>query len=105
MAMGATTLSRPAASLLLLPLRLLSDERLAQLAGGGDAEAFAALYERYRTPLSRHCRSIVCDGGAARDALQSTMLQALRALQERTPTGRVRPWLYKIAHNESGPVV
>jgi RNA polymerase sigma factor (sigma-70 family) len=103
--MGAITVSRPSAQLRLVPLQLLSDERLAQLAGGGDADAFATLYERYRVPLSRYCRSIVHDGEDARDALQSTMAAALDAIQTRVPSGRVRPWLYRIAHNESVSVL
>ena len=45
--------------------------------GGGDAAAFAALYERHHQPLYRYCRSIVGDPDDAADALQSTMTRAL----------------------------
>jgi RNA polymerase sigma factor (sigma-70 family) len=84
-----------------LPLRTLSDERLAELASTGHSDAFGTLYERYRDALSRYCRSIVRDTDDAGDALQNTMLAVLRALQGRGPSGPVRPWLYRIAHNES----
>src|ERR1700752_2284806 len=89
----------------LLPLRALSDERLAALVEGGPAVGFAPLSERYREPLAGYCRSIVRDPEDARDALQATMLSALRAMQSKAPNGRVRPWLYKIAHNESITVI
>lgn len=67
----------------------------------GDEESFAILYERYREPLSRYCRSIVRDSEDARDAQQSAMMAALRALRSRPLDGRVKPWLYRIAHNEA----
>ncbi|HWF33938.1 MAG TPA: RNA polymerase sigma factor [Solirubrobacteraceae bacterium] len=84
-----------------MPLRTLSDERLAELASAGHSDAFGTLYERYRDALSKYCRSIVRDAEDAGDALQNTMLSVLRALQGRGPSGPVRPWLYRIAHNES----
>jgi RNA polymerase sigma factor (sigma-70 family) len=98
---GATTLSRPLVTPRGRALGPLSDERLAERVSGGDDESFAELYERYREPLSRYCRSIVRDGEDARDAQQNTMLAALRALRARPLSGRLKPWLYRIAHNES----
>ncbi len=104
--MGATTLARPVAFPRILPRRTLSDERLARLvAEQCDDEAFAILYERYREPLSRYCRSIVRDPEDARDAQQNAMIAALRALRTRPLEGRVKPWLYRIAHNESVTVL
>jgi RNA polymerase sigma factor (sigma-70 family) len=99
--MGAIAASKPVLPLRVLPLRTLSDERLAELASTGHSDAFGTLYERYRDALSRYCRSIVRDTEDAGDALQNTMLSVLRSLQGRGPTGPVRPWLYRIAHNES----
>jgi RNA polymerase sigma factor (sigma-70 family) len=99
--MGAIAASKPVLPLRVLPLRTLSDERLAELASTGHSDAFGTLYERYRDALSRYCRSIVRDTEDAGDALQNTMLSVLRALQGRGPAGPVRPWLYRIAHNES----
>ena len=99
--MGAIAASNPIRPIRVLPLRTLSDERLAQLAQAGEDDAFSTLYERYRDALSRYCRSIVRDSEDAGDALQNTMISVLRALQGRGPSGPVRPWLYRIAHNES----
>ncbi|HEX4564653.1 MAG TPA: RNA polymerase sigma factor, partial [Solirubrobacteraceae bacterium] len=84
-----------------LMLRRASDERLARLAGKGDARAFAALYERHHQPLYRLCLSIVRVPDDARDALQSTFERAFAALRAREREIAVRPWLFRIAHNES----
>jgi RNA polymerase sigma factor (sigma-70 family) len=88
-----------------LPSRPLSDERLAALVHRGDDAAFETLYERYSEPLSRYCRSIVHHSEDASDAQQNTMVAALRALRARPLEGRVKPWLYRIAHNESVTVL
>ena len=82
-------------------LSRLGDEVLARLAGGGGERAFAALYERYHQPLYRYCRSILRDDADAQDALQSTFAAALSALQRGRRDAPLRPWLFRIAHNES----
>jgi RNA polymerase sigma factor (sigma-70 family) len=62
---------------------------------------FAALYERHHKALYRYCRSIVRHEEDAQDALQSTMTRAYAALQDRPHDFDLRPWLFRIAHNES----
>ncbi|HWX43904.1 MAG TPA: RNA polymerase sigma factor [Solirubrobacteraceae bacterium] len=86
-----------------LPLaeRLLSDERLAKLAGRGDARAFTTLYERHHQAIYRYCRSIVRNDHDAQDALQSAMARAYMALCASERDLAVRPWLFRIAHNEA----
>jgi RNA polymerase sigma factor (sigma-70 family) len=88
-----------------LPARLASDERLVRLASVGDRRAFAEIYERYHQKLYRYCRSILRNDEDARDALQNTMLKALGALPGEERTIELKPWLYRIAHNESMSVV
>ncbi len=85
------------------PLRLsrLSDDLLARYAARGSDRAFAALYERYYQPLYGYCRSIVRHDADAQDALQSTFTSALTALRRDGRNAPLRPWLYRIAHNES----
>jgi RNA polymerase sigma factor (sigma-70 family) len=85
------------------PVRLprLGDERLARLAARGSTRAFAAVYERYHQPLYRYCRSIVRDDADAQDAVQSTFAGALTALQRGQRSAPLRPWLFRIAHNEA----
>jgi len=80
---------------------LVSDERLARLASRGDERAFGTLFSRYRPDLERYCRSILRNGADAEDAAQNALVSALRALEAGTVPIRVKPWLYKIAHNEA----
>jgi RNA polymerase sigma factor (sigma-70 family) len=89
------------ASRLLLAGRLLSDERLAKLAGRGDAQAFTTLYERHHQAIYRYCRSIIRNDHDAQDALQSAMTRAYTALCASERDLAVRPWLFRIAHNEA----
>jgi RNA polymerase sigma factor (sigma-70 family) len=67
----------------------------------GDEEAFAELYQRHHQALYRYCRSILHHDEDARDALQSTMAKAFAALQHEERDFDLRPWLFRIAHNES----
>jgi RNA polymerase sigma factor (sigma-70 family) len=85
------------------PLRLprLGDERLARLVARGNSRAFAAVYDRYHQPLYRYCRSILRDDVDAQDALQSTFMRALAALKRDQRSAPLRPWLFRIAHNEA----
>jgi RNA polymerase sigma factor (sigma-70 family) len=86
-----------------LPLggRLLGDERLAKLASKGSESAFAALYERHHQAIYRYCRSILHNDQDAQDALQSAMMRAYAALRSQERELAVKPWLFRIAHNES----
>lgn len=81
--------------------RLLSDDRLARRAVGGDQRAFAAIFRRYHQPLYRFCLAIVGNPEDAQDALQNTMIKVLRSLPGEERKIELKPWLYRIAHNES----
>jgi RNA polymerase sigma factor (sigma-70 family) len=81
--------------------RLLSDERLTRRAVGGDERAFAAIFSRYYQSLYRFCLAIVGNPDDASEALQNTMIKVLRALPGEERKIELKPWLYRIAHNES----
>jgi len=81
--------------------RLLSDERLTRRAVGGDERAFAAIFRRYHQDLYRFCLAIVGNPHDAQEALQNTMAKVLRALPGEEREIELKPWLYRIAHNES----
>jgi len=83
------------------PLGLLPDERLARLAARGDQQAFATIYERHHQGLYRYCRSILANAEDAEDALHNVMNRVLRALPGEKREIALKPWLYRIAHNES----
>jgi RNA polymerase sigma factor (sigma-70 family) len=65
------------------------------------ARSIAAIYERYHQSLYRFCFSIVGNAEDAQDALQNAMLKAVRALPGEQREIQLKPWLYRIAHNES----
>jgi RNA polymerase sigma factor (sigma-70 family) len=83
-----------------LALRLRPGSVRAQEARG-DVAAFASAYERHHQALYRYCRSMLRDDEDARDALQSTMAKALAALRDEERDFELRPWLFRIAHNEA----
>jgi RNA polymerase sigma factor (sigma-70 family) len=91
----------PNAARALGPVHVSGDARLARLAAVGDQRAFAAIFERYHQPLYRYCRSIVGNDEDAQDALQNTMAKVLQALPGEEREVALKPWLYRIAHNEA----
>lgn len=96
--------SRTAASQV-RPVRLLSDNHLMRLAVDGNQRAFGAIYRRYHQELYRYCLAILRSPEDARDALQSTMVNALRSLPGEKRQISLKPWLYRVAHNESMTVL
>ncbi|HUR84407.1 MAG TPA: RNA polymerase sigma factor [Solirubrobacteraceae bacterium] len=86
-------------------LARLGDEALAGRAAAGNTAAFSALYERYHGPLLGYCRSILLNDEDANDAVQNALENALRSLARREPGRPLKPWLYRIAHNESINIV
>ncbi len=78
-----------------------SDERLAQRAAAGDSRAFAEIYGRYHQDLYRFCLTMVGNPHDAHDTLQNTMVKVLRSLPGEEREIHLKPWLYRIARNES----
>jgi RNA polymerase sigma factor (sigma-70 family) len=76
-------------------------DKLARDARGGDQRALAKIFSDYHQPLYRYCLAIVGDRQDAEDALQETMIKVLRSLPGEKREIALRPWLYRIAHNES----
>ena len=74
-------------------------------AADGDTAAFETIFERFHQELYRYCRALLSDPDEAQDALQNTMAAALRALPGEEREIALRPWLYRIAHNEAMTMV
>jgi RNA polymerase sigma factor (sigma-70 family) len=83
------------------PMRASSDRRLARRASKGDRRAIATIFERYRQELYGFCLGLLGEPQDAQDALQNTMVKVLRALPGEQREISLRPWLYRIAHNEA----
>jgi RNA polymerase sigma factor (sigma-70 family) len=79
-------------------LRTQSDERLVDLVRAGSEPAFEAIVTRYRRALLRYCARILPEE-RAEDAVQQTFVRAYDAMRESDAELRLRPWLYRIAHN------
>src|ERR671911_308706 len=90
------------------PLRLLGDDRLVRLAAAGNEHAFAAIYARHHQGLYRYCRSILGNDEEAQDALQNTMVSALRALPGEPVRERLRTLvsdLGQLSERQRGAIV
>jgi RNA polymerase sigma factor (sigma-70 family) len=101
----SATATPPSSSFRSGVLSRLGDEALARRAATGDEAAFTILYARYHGPLLGYCRSILLNDEDAHDATQNALENALRALPRREPGRPLRPWLYRIAHNEAINIV
>jgi RNA polymerase sigma factor (sigma-70 family) len=99
------TLGRSAPRAAAPALALLSDDRLARLAASGSTAAFSAIYKRHHQAIYRYCLSITGNEHDARDALQETWASALNALTGSEREIALRPWLFRIAHNEAVTVL
>ncbi|HEX6753401.1 MAG TPA: RNA polymerase sigma factor [Solirubrobacterales bacterium] len=72
-----------------------------QSAAKREEQAFATIFRRYHQQIYRFCLSMLGDREDARDALQNTMVKALQALPGERRHIELKPWLYRVAHNES----
>jgi len=63
--------------------------------------ALTRAYKRHHQAIYRYCLAIVGNPDDAQEALQNTMVKALRALEGERREIHLKPWLYRIAHNES----
>jgi RNA polymerase sigma factor (sigma-70 family) len=79
-------------------LRTQTDERLVDLVRAGSEPAFEAIVTRYRRAVLRYCTRILPEE-RAEDAVQQTFVRAYDAMRDSDAELRLRPWLYRIAHN------
>lgn len=79
---------------------LLADEDLMGLVEGGDAGAFAALYDRHSRSAYSLAYRMVGDRQTAEDLVQDAFLDMWRAARSyRAERGSVRTWILSIVHN------
>jgi RNA polymerase sigma-70 factor, ECF subfamily len=80
---------------------LLADEDLISLvAGKGNAEAFAALYDRHGSAAYSLSYRMMGEKQAAEDLMQDAFLKVWRNAESyRTERGSVRTWILSIVHN------
>ncbi len=79
---------------------LLADEDLISLSDGGDAEAFAGLYDRHGRAAYSLAYRMMGERQAAEDLVQDAFLNVWRAAGSyRAEKGSVRTWVLSIVHN------
>ncbi len=88
-----------------LPARWRRGEALRSTTARADPAALTELFRCHYQELYRYCRSIVHHDEDARDALQSALTKAWSALEREERDFEVRPWLFRIAHNEAVSVL
>lgn len=70
-----------------------------EAARGGDTDAFAVLYQRYKTEVWNMALFTLRDHHEAEDSLQETFLKAYRAVGQHRPGSSTRAWLLTICRN------
>jgi len=80
---------------------MLSDEELIKLANEGDAEAFEALYYRYRDWVYRLAQRFTNNQDQALDVLQETFIYLLNKLPNLELTARMTTFLYPVVKHIS----
>ncbi len=76
-----------------------SDEQLVAAWLGGDADAFAAVYDRYSGLIYAFALSRLRTRSEAADVAHDTFVRAADRLAQLRDPSRLRPWLYAIARN------
>jgi len=67
----------------------------------GNADAFAAVVERYQTPILRYLFRMTGDYELAKDLAQDTFFQAYKAITNTDSKLALKAWLYRIATNNA----
>jgi RNA polymerase sigma factor (sigma-70 family) len=82
-----------------LLFKRLSDENLGSRLASGEAAAFDELYRRYSHRLAAYGSHLLGDAASGEDVAQAAMLKAYAALRDGRLPDKMKPWLYRIAHN------
>jgi RNA polymerase sigma factor (sigma-70 family) len=77
-----------------------SDERLVDLVRAGSDPAFETIVERYRRALMRYVSRLL-PPERAEDVVQQSFVKAYEAIRRDEAEINLRPWLYRIAHNNT----
>jgi len=81
-----------------LDMKQNEQELIAQILDG-DEETYAALIDRYKEGLYRHCFRFTHDEDEAEDIAHEAFIEAFVHLDRYNPQFRFSTWLYKIATN------
>lgn len=82
-------------------LAVCDDQALISRVAGGDKEALAALYARYRQPLFAYLLQLTPDYGLAEEILQDTLVAAWQSARGFEGRATVLTWLIGIARRQA----
>ena len=74
-------------------------DALSRAAAAGEGRAYRALLDRLGGPLHGYAARLLQDRAEAEDVTQESFARLWRAYELSPPTGSVRAWLYRTAHN------
>ncbi|MDR8408320.1 hypothetical protein MTP10_06185 [Nonomuraea sp. 3-1Str] len=78
----------------------MNDRVLVEALRAGDPDALAALYDAYAEGIYRYCWSLLPHSDSAQVALRDTLISAAAHAGSLSDPGRLRTWLYALAHAE-----
>src|ERR1700689_358489 len=78
----------------------MRDSELVAAIVAGDPEGLAEAYDKYASPLSPSCRSLLREPADAADAVQDTFVIAASRLAGLRDRDQLRAWLYAVARGE-----
>ena len=76
----------------------MDEKNLVTLAAGGDKNAFAALYTRYRDDLYRYAYFRLGNAEDARDAVSACIVSAYEGVYALRAAGAFRAWIFRILY-------
>jgi RNA polymerase sigma factor (sigma-70 family) len=76
-----------------------------RLRGRSRKPSIERIYRDHHQAIYRYCLAIVRNPADAEDALQATMAAAMRSLPRDRGPSAIRPWLFRVAYNESISII
>lgn len=77
-----------------------NDAELIELMKSNNRNAFADLYNRYKTSIYRYCLRMLADVSAAEDAIHETFFKMFSSVGTIQNPQALQSWLLKTARNE-----
>ncbi len=80
---------------------MVEEARLIALVRVGEVDAFAAIVERYQSPIVRYLYRLTGDYETAKDLAQDSFMQAYKGILKTQAELSFKAWLYRIATNNA----
>jgi RNA polymerase sigma-70 factor, ECF subfamily len=81
-------------------VQILSDETVIQQIRAGNSDAFAQLYEKYKSSVYAYSFRLLQNESSAEDAVQNAFMKAYQSISTLDDPAAFKYWLFIIARNE-----